>query len=146
MEFYFFRRMYVLVFLSAKIKKEEKSDGIPLLQNKTTRFFYFKQCFIGTTTTTHLGRRVYEAYALLVDGDEEELGEVWVGGLLDLEEGGSEGGPAVDDLQEGDLGVLRGEARVLHNLMWSTKGFLEKCGKGYVLTTKRKTFCTKIWT
>ena len=85
---------------------------------------------------------MYEADALLVDGDEEELGEVWVGGLLDLEEGGSEGGPAVNDLQEGDLGVLRGEARVLHNLMWSTKGFLEK----YVLTTKRKTFCTKIRT
>ena len=54
-----------------------------------------------------------EADALLVDGDQQELGVVGVGGLLDLEEGRAEGGPAVDDLEEGHLGLLGAEARVL---------------------------------
>ena len=56
---------------------------------------------------------MYEADALLVDGDEEQLGVVGVSRLLHLEEGGAEGGPPVDHLEEGDLGLLRRHARVL---------------------------------
>ena len=48
----------------------------------------------------HLGLRVDEADTLLVDGHQEELWVVGVGGLLDLEEGRPEGGPPVDDFQE----------------------------------------------
>ena len=55
----------------------------------------------------HLGLRVDEADTLLVDGHQEELWIVGVGGLLDLEEGRAEGGPPVDDLEEGNLGVVR---------------------------------------
>ena len=54
-----------------------------------------------------------EADPLLVDGDEEELGVVGVRGLLDLEEGRAEGRPPVDDLEEGDLGVLGAHAGVV---------------------------------
>ena len=53
-----------------------------------------------------------ERDALLVDGDEEQLWVVGVCGLLDLEECGSECGPPVDDLQEGDLGLLGPHAGV----------------------------------
>ena len=51
--------------------------------------------------------------ALLVDGDYEVLGEARVRALAGLEEGGAVGGPAVDDLEEGDLGLVRAHARVL---------------------------------
>ena len=54
-----------------------------------------------------------EADPLLVDGYQEQLRIVGVRGLLHLEEGGAEGGPPVDDLEEGDLGLLGGHARVL---------------------------------
>ena len=63
--------------------------------------------------TAYLSLGVDEADPLLVDGDEEQL---WIGGvgdLLDLEEGGAEGGPAVDDLEEGDLGLIHRHPRVL---------------------------------
>ena len=50
---------------------------------------------------------MYEADPLLVDGDEEQLGIVGVSRLLHLEEGRAEGGPAVDHLEEGDLGFVR---------------------------------------
>lgn len=56
---------------------------------------------------------MYERHALLVDGDEEVLGVVGVRRLLDLEEGRAEGGPAVDHLQERDLGFLGAHARVI---------------------------------
>ena len=56
---------------------------------------------------------MYEADPLLVDGDEEQLGIVGVSRLLHLEEGRAEGGPAVDHLEESDLGLLRRHARVL---------------------------------
>ena len=48
--------------------------------------------------------------ALLVDGDYEVLGEARVGALAGLEEGGAVGGPAVDHLEEGDLGLVRAHA------------------------------------
>ena len=54
-----------------------------------------------------------QADALLVDGDQEELGVVGVRRLLHLEEGRAEGRPAVDDFEEGHLGLLRAQARVL---------------------------------
>ena len=54
-----------------------------------------------------------QADSLLVDGDQQELRVVGVRGLLDLEERRAEGGPAVDDLEEGHLGLLRAEAGVL---------------------------------
>ena len=47
-----------------------------------------------------------KADALLVDCDEEELRVVGVRRLLNLEEGGAEGGPPVDHLEEGDLGLV----------------------------------------
>ena len=56
---------------------------------------------------------MYEADPLLVDGDEEQLGIVGVSRLLHLEEGRAEGGPAVDHLEEGDLGLVWAHARVL---------------------------------
>ena len=51
--------------------------------------------------------------ALLVDGDYEVLGEARVGALAGLEEGGAVGGPAVDDLEESNLGLVWAHARVL---------------------------------
>ena len=56
---------------------------------------------------------MYEADPLLVDGDEEQLGIVGVSRLLHLEEGRAEGGPAVDHLEESNLGLLWRHARVL---------------------------------
>ena len=53
-----------------------------------------------------------KADALLVDCDEEELRVVGVRRLLHLEEGGAEGGPPVDHLEEGYLGVLGRHTRV----------------------------------
>jgi hypothetical protein len=61
----------------------------------------------------YLSLRMYEADALLIDGYEQKLRIVGVRRLLHLEEGGAKSGPPVDDLQEGDFGLLRGHARVL---------------------------------
>ncbi len=69
---------------------------------------------------THLRLRMDETDALLVDGNEQQLRIIWICRLLHLEEGGPEGRPPVDDLQEGDLGLLGRHAGVLvvrlHNL------------------------------
>lgn len=51
--------------------------------------------------------------AVLVNRDQQQLRIIWLRGLLDLEERGAEGRPPVDDLQEGDLGVLGRHAGVL---------------------------------
>lgn len=53
-----------------------------------------------------------QADPVLVDSNEQQLGIVGLRRLLDLEERGAEGRPPVDDLKEGDLGVLGGHAGV----------------------------------
>ena len=74
-----------------------------------------------TPSATNLGLRMYEADPLLVDGYQEQLRVVGVRGLLHLEEGGAEGGPPVDHLKKGHLGIVHGHPRVLvvslHNLL-----------------------------
>jgi hypothetical protein len=62
---------------------------------------------------THLCLRMDEADALLVDGNEQQLRIIWIRRLLHLEEGGPEGRPPVDDLQECDLRLLGRHAGVL---------------------------------
>ena len=54
-----------------------------------------------------------ETNSLFIDGYQEQLWIVWVCCLLHLEECGPEGGPTVDHLEEGDLGLLRRHPGVL---------------------------------
>lgn len=54
-----------------------------------------------------------EADSLFVDSDQEKLRIVWIRCLFHLKEGRAEGGPPEYHLEEGDLGLLRGHARVL---------------------------------
>ena len=61
-----------------------------------------------------------KADALLVDCDEEELRVVGVRRLLNLEEGGAEGGPPVDHLEEGDLGLVGWHPGVLERERYET--------------------------
>ena len=61
---------------------------------------------INLTLNTDLGAGVDEIDAMLVDGNEENLGEARLCRLLHLKEGGPECWPLEDELQEGNLGVF----------------------------------------
>ena len=50
---------------------------------------------------------------MFVDGNQQMVAVVWIRGLLDLKESGSERGPLVDDLKEGNLGVLSADTVIL---------------------------------
>ena len=54
-----------------------------------------------------------EADSLFIDHNQEKLRIVWIRCLLHLKEGRAKGGPPEYHLEEGDLGLFRGHARVL---------------------------------
>jgi hypothetical protein len=70
-------------------------------------FIHF--CYI----TSHLRVGMYETDSVLVDGDEQHLRIVRICSLLDLEEGGPERGPPVDDLQKCNFGVFGAHPGIL---------------------------------
>lgn len=61
----------------------------------------------------YLCLRMYQAYSLLVNCNQEQFRIIWISGLFHFKKGRSKSWPSVDDFKETDFGIFWTHSRIL---------------------------------